>query len=74
MSEQCLVSADEAARQLGMAKSSLYRMASRGLIPSYAAGPKLTGRRFDVEEVRAALRQAATMGTAQEKKSAWTSS
>ncbi len=60
MSERCLVSVDAAARQLGMAKSSLYRLAARGHVPSYAAGPKLTGRRFDVSELREALRLAAT--------------
>jgi len=62
MSEQCLVNVAEAARRLGLAKSSLYRMAANGLVPSYAAGPKLSGRRFDVEEVRQALRQATKKG------------
>ena len=57
MSEQCLVDAAEAARQLGIAKSSLYRMAATGVVPSYAVGPRLRGRRFDVQEVRAALRR-----------------
>lgn len=57
MREQGLVSATEAARQLGLAKSSLYRMAASGLIPSYRVGPRLAGRRFDVEEIRTALRQ-----------------
>ncbi len=56
MNEQCLVNATEAARQLGMAKSSLYRMASSGIVPSYAVGMKKSGVRFDVEEVRQALR------------------
>lgn len=60
MNEQSLVSVDEAAWQLGMAKSSLYRLAARGIIPVYAVGPKLTGRRFDVAEVKEALRHAAT--------------
>jgi predicted site-specific integrase-resolvase len=54
-----LVGAAEAARQLGMARSSLYRLATRGCIPSYAAGPQLTGRRFDVQEVREVLKQVA---------------
>lgn len=57
MNEPCLVTATEAARQLGMARSSLYRLAARGLIGAYAAGPKLTGRRFDVQEIRAVLKQ-----------------
>lgn len=60
MSERCLVKVAEASRRLGLAKSSLYRMAAQGLVPSYAAGPKLSGRRFDVEEVKEALRKAAT--------------
>ena len=60
MSERFLVSVDEAARQLGMPKSSLYRLAACGHVPCYKAGPKLTGRRFDVSEIREALRLAAT--------------
>jgi predicted DNA-binding transcriptional regulator AlpA len=59
MNESCLVTATEAARQLGMARSSLYRLATRGCIPSYAAGPQLTGRRFDVQEIRSVLKEAA---------------
>jgi hypothetical protein len=43
-------------RTLGQAKSSIYRLAQAGLIPSYAAGPRLRGRRFDLAEVRAALK------------------
>lgn len=57
MSSQCLVSVDEAARQLGMAKSSLYRLARAGLVPSYAAGPRLSGIRFSISEVKEALRR-----------------
>ena len=51
-----LVSAETVAAKLGQAKTSIYRMAAAGLIPSYAAGPRLSGRRFDIAEVRAALR------------------
>ena len=58
MNDHRLVGAAEAARQLGMARSSLYRLATRGCIPSYAAGPQLTGRRFDVQEIRGVLKQA----------------
>jgi excisionase family DNA binding protein len=61
MSEQTLVDATELARRLGQAKSSIYRLAQANLIPSYAAGPKLRGRRFDVEEVKAALRRTAAL-------------
>lgn len=52
-----LVSVDELATAVGQSKHSLYRMAKMGRIPSYAAGPNLKGRRFDVEEVRRVLRQ-----------------
>ncbi len=51
-----LVDAATVAAQLGLAKSSVYRMSSLALIPSYPVGPKLTGRRFDLAEVRAALK------------------
>lgn len=57
MSQNVLVNAEELARQLGQAKSSIYRLASRGVIPAYSAGPHLRGLRFDVEEVKAALRR-----------------
>ncbi len=51
-----LVDAATVAAHLGQAKSSIYRLAQVGLIPSYAAGPRLRGRRFDLAEVRAALK------------------
>ncbi len=51
-----LVDAATLATKLGQAKSSIYRLAQAGLIPSYAAGPRLRGRRFDIEEVKQALR------------------
>lgn len=54
-----LVDAATVAAKLGQAKSSIYRMAQSGLIPSYAAGPKLRGRRFDLTEVRDALKSLA---------------
>jgi len=57
MNDRCLVNVAEAARQLGLAKSSLYRMAARGIVPSYAVGPKLSGRRFDVAELRSAMKR-----------------
>ena len=59
MAEQVLVDAATLAKQLGQAKSSVYRLAKQGVIPSYAAGPCLSGRRFDVAEVREALRRPA---------------
>ena len=57
--EHDLVSAATAAKRLGMARSSVYRLAAKGTIPSYVAGPQLTGKRFDVSEVRAVLRRLA---------------
>jgi len=57
MDTQVLVDATELARLLGQAKSSVYRLAKAGLIPSFAAGPRLRGLRFDPAEVREALRR-----------------
>ena len=51
-----LVDAATVAAHVGQAKSSIYRLAHAGLIPSYAAGPRLRGRRFALGEVRAALK------------------
>jgi len=51
-----LVNAATIAAKLGQAKSSIYRLAQAGLIPSYAAGPCLRGKRFDIVEVRDALK------------------
>ena len=56
METDTLVDAATVAVKLGMAKSSVYRLCASGAIPSFAAGPKLTGRRFDLVEVKAALR------------------
>lgn len=50
-----LVKAKAAKEALGTATSTLYRMAKAGKIPSYTVGR--TGVRFDIEEVRAALRR-----------------
>ena len=51
-----LVTVGQLAEEVGQAKSSLYRLAKSGKIPSYAAGPNLKGLRFDVEEVLRGLR------------------
>ena len=56
MDTNTLVDAATVAAHVGQAKSSIYRLAQAGLIPSYAAGPRLRGRRFDLVEVRAALK------------------
>ncbi len=52
-----LVSVKQAARQLGMAPSSLYRLCKNGRVPAYAAGNKGYGVRVDIEEAKAALRR-----------------
>lgn len=59
METNYLVDAATVAAHVGQAKSSIYRLAQAGLIPSYAAGPRLRGRRFDLVEVRAALKDLA---------------
>lgn len=56
MDSERLVNAATVAAKLGQAKTSIYRMAAAGIIPSYACGPKLSGRRFDLAEVKAELR------------------
>jgi hypothetical protein len=56
MSTDALVDAATVAAKLGQAKSSIYRLASAGFISSYACGPRLRGRRFDLAEVRAELK------------------
>ena len=47
MSAEPQVDAATVAAHLGMAKSSIYRLAKNGTISSFAAGPRLRGRRFD---------------------------
>ena len=54
-----LIDAAELAKHLGQAKSSIYRLHKRGVIPAYAAGPNLRGLRFDLNEVKEALRRPA---------------
>lgn len=56
MEGESLIDAETLAKRLGQAKSSIYRLSQAGLIPSYAAGPRLRGRRFDLAEVREALK------------------
>ena len=58
-----LVDAATVAAKLGQAKSSIYRLSAAGLISSYACGPRLSGRRFDLAEVRAELKALARQAT-----------
>ena len=59
-----LVTAREVSEAMGMAPSQVYRLAKRGInnggIPSYQVGEKRGGVRFDLREVRAALRRPAS--------------
>lgn len=54
-----LINAEQLARYLGQSPSSIYALARSGVIPSYKAGPKLRGRRFDPAEVKESLRHSA---------------
>ena len=57
MESAILVDAATVAERLGQAKSSIYRLAKSGAIPSYKAGQHGHGVRFDLAEVREALRR-----------------
>jgi len=52
------VSALFLASQFETSRSSIYRMADAGIIPSIRVGSKLGGRRFDEEAVREAMEKA----------------
>lgn len=56
-----LVTARVVSEAMGMAQSQVYRLAKRGInnggIPSYQVGEKRGGVRFDLNEVRQALRR-----------------
>lgn len=58
-----LVTARVVSQAMGMAQSQVYRLAKRGIsnggIPSYQVGEKRGGVRFDLREVREALRRTA---------------
>lgn len=59
-----LVTARVVSEAMGMAQSQVYRLAKRGMnnggIPSYQVGEKRGGVRFDLREVREALRRPAS--------------
>jgi hypothetical protein len=54
-----LVTAHELEKARILTKSSAYKLARTGLIPSYMTGPAQTGVRFRVSEVLSALRRPA---------------
>lgn len=58
-----LVKARVVGARLGMATSQVYRLARSGAIPSYCVGEKKSGVRFDLDEVKAALRRSAPAAT-----------
>jgi excisionase family DNA binding protein len=52
-----LTDADACAASLGVPRTTFYRMAKAGLIPSYKVGVKGRGLRFSIAEVRQALKK-----------------
>jgi hypothetical protein len=56
MSDEALLDAAAVGKRLGMSKHAIYKMAAAKIIPYVMCGVKLTGRRFDLAEVKAALR------------------
>jgi hypothetical protein len=61
MNHDGLVDAHDAARALGMGVGSLYRLARAGKVPSYSVGPRLSGVRFSIPELKHALRRPAVV-------------
>jgi excisionase family DNA binding protein len=62
-----LMKVKQAARHLGMAPSSLYRLCKIGRVPAYAAGMKGRGVRVDLQEVKSALRRPSSSYMAMQK-------
>ncbi len=52
-----LVTARVVGEAMGMATSQVYRLSRSGAVPSYSVGEKKGGVRFDLREVREALRR-----------------
>lgn len=57
METEGLIDAATIAPKIDQAKSSVYRLAKLGLIPSYKAGPRQRGVRFKLSEVLQALKR-----------------
>lgn len=53
--KQSWVPALKLASKFSVSRSTIYRMAAAGIIPSIRIGSKMGGRRFDEEAVREAL-------------------
>ncbi len=52
-----LLTTKEVAQAMNMSTGSIYRLMRAGILPAYSAGPGLTGVRFDLAEVKQALRR-----------------
>jgi predicted DNA-binding transcriptional regulator AlpA len=55
--EEPLVKARVVSERFSMAQSQVYSLARSGAIPSYQVGGKRSGVRFDLREVKEALRR-----------------
>ena len=64
---ESLVKARVVGARLGMATSQVYRLARSGRSPSYVVGAKGSGIRFDLTEVKAALRRTPQAASAEGK-------
>ncbi len=49
------LSAHQLSERLGLSRSAIYKMSAAGVIPSVSVGPRLGGRRFVEQDVRAAI-------------------
>jgi predicted DNA-binding transcriptional regulator AlpA len=56
---ESLVTARVVSKQMGMAQSQVYRLAKQRVIPSYTVGARRGAVRFDLREVKEALRRPA---------------
>ncbi len=60
MMDTALLSAEQLAERLGVSKSTIYKMLTRGLISAIPVGPSLSGRRFSFAAVYEALEKVPT--------------
>lgn len=56
MNDQRLLLAREVEEAIGLKATTIYKMASAGLLPSVAVGARLTGVRFVLSDVQSALK------------------
>lgn len=61
MDHTALINAVALSRALGMARSQVYRLAKQRVIPSYLVGARRGGVRFDLAEVKEALKRPAVL-------------